>query len=383
MSTEITPYKQKMDSVRGLLERQKAQIALALPKHITADRITRVVLTSIARTPKLLECDKMSLLGAIMESCQLGLEPDGVLGHAYLIPYGNKVQFIPGYRGLVDLARRSGRLTNIYAEVVHAKDLFKVTKGLRRDLIHEESLDDERGELVAVYAVAFLKDTDIPEFVVMRKADVEKIRKRSRAANNGPWITDTEEMWKKTAIRRLCKMLPTSAEFQKAVSLETQADLGKPQDLITLGPEEVQDITPGDGNGNGNEPSGALDRLVDQNRARADGKEVRRRTSWTGAPANTKTAGITGPTLLSIREYLPGQQTLVDQFVAARNLSQPALESLREDEGQQLLGMLQSTEQPAEQAEQRHEIDCPDRGMVPVDRCTGCLSRHGCPAWEG
>ena len=100
------------NNIRALLEKSKGQIAMALPKHLNADRIVRVAMTSVQRTPELLKCDPISLVAAVIQSSQLGLEPDGILGHAYLIPFNNtkkgrmEVQFIPGYKGLIDLAIR-------------------------------------------------------------------------------------------------------------------------------------------------------------------------------------------------------------------------------------------------------------------------------------
>lgn len=209
----------------------KNQIALALPKHMTADRLARIALTEIRKTPKLAQCDQASFLGAVMQCAQLGLEPGGALGHAYLIPFGNQVQFIVGYRGMIDLARRSGQIVSIEAREVYEADKFKVRFGLDPDLQHEPAWEQaDRGKLRAVYAVAKLKDGGV-QFEVMSKAEIDKIRAQSKAgaSSSSPWTTHYNEMAKKTVIRRLFKYLPVSIELSQAVVLDEQAEAGVKQ----------------------------------------------------------------------------------------------------------------------------------------------------------
>jgi recombination protein RecT len=194
----------------------KPEMARALPKHMDADRMARIALTVLRQTPALARCTSDSFLGALMTCSQLGLEP-GPMGQAYLVPYGDTVTFIPGYKGLIDLAWRSGRVLDISAETVYANDHFYFRKGLDPKLEHDWSLTDERGAAVGWYAAAKLKDGG-SAFVVMSRSDVEKIRERSRAKNNGPWKTDYEAMAKKTCIRQLAKFLPLSVEFAQAVA---------------------------------------------------------------------------------------------------------------------------------------------------------------------
>jgi recombination protein RecT len=199
-----------------LIERMKPEMARALPKHMDADRMARIALTVLRQTPALARCTSDSFLGALMTCSQLGLEP-GPMGQAYLVPYGDTVTFIPGYKGLIDLAWRSGRVLDISAETVYANDHFYFRKGLDPKLEHDWSLTDERGAAVGWSAAAKLKDGG-SAFVVMSRSDVEKIRERSRAKNNGPWKTDYEAMAKKTCIRQLAKFLPLSVEFAQAVA---------------------------------------------------------------------------------------------------------------------------------------------------------------------
>ena len=226
--TNLPAIKSPANNIRALLEKSKGQIAMALPKHLNADRIIRVAMTSIQRTPKLLDCDPKSLIGAIIQSAQLGLEPDGVLGHAYLIPYGNQVQFIPGYKGLIDLARRSGQVVSIGSHVVYSNEKFSLKFGFDETLEHEPLPPSKRGERKGVYAVARLKDGSV-HFEWLWSEEVEAVKSQSlkkMKRPSGPWIDNEDEMWRKTSIRRLAKYLPLSVEFAKAAAVDELADAG-------------------------------------------------------------------------------------------------------------------------------------------------------------
>lgn len=222
--------------LRSLLEKAMPQIKLALPRHLSAERMLRVCLTAAQRTPDLLKCDQLSFVGAVVQASQLGLEPDGILGHAYLVPFNNRqtgrkeVQLIAGYKGLIDLARRSGHVASISAHVVYEKDRFTFSYGIEDKLEHVPHMGKDRGQPLCVYAVARLKDGGYA-FDVMSLEDVEKVRSMSKAGTKGPWVDHWPEMAKKTAIRRLVKYLPLSPELQKAVSLDELADAGVPQSL--------------------------------------------------------------------------------------------------------------------------------------------------------
>lgn len=225
-------------SIAGLLAdpKIKSQMALALPKHMTADRLARIATTEIRKVPALAKCNIESFMGAIMQCAQLGLEPGSALGHAYLLPFGNgkasdglaNCQLIIGYRGMIDLARRSGQIVSIAARAVHEHDHFSYEYGLHEDLQHKPCEDGEPGKLTHVYAVARLKDGGV-QFEVMSKLEVDKVKAQSKAANNGPWVSHYEEMAKKTVIRRLFKYLPVSIEMQQAVVLDERADAGLDQ----------------------------------------------------------------------------------------------------------------------------------------------------------
>lgn len=237
---EIQPYKAKVQNVHQMLERGKKQLALALPRHITPDRMVRIVLTEVQKTPELLNCSQQSLLGAVIQAAQLGLEP-GLAGMAYLVPFKGQVQLIPGYRGLMNLAQRSGMVSVIYSEVVCRQDDFEFELGLDLVLKHRPSDDRDPSNVASIshaYAVAKLKDGG-QQFVVMTKKEVDTIRGRSRASAKGPWVTDYAAMAKKTVIRQLCKFLPMSVELQTAVSLDERDEMGISQDLETLVPIDM------------------------------------------------------------------------------------------------------------------------------------------------
>lgn len=241
-------------NIEGFLERYKGEIARALPRHMTPDRMARVALTACRIVPKLGKCDPVSLFGAIIQASQLGLEVNTPLGHAYLLPFENRkkgtveVQLLVGYRGMIDLARRSGQILSISARAVHAKDKFSYAYGLEERLEHEPEADADRGPLTYVYAVARLKDGGA-QFEVLSKAEVDLIRRRSMAANSGPWVTDYDAMARKTAVRRLFKFLPVSIEIQRAVTLDelTDAGIGQRNDLVITAPDEAAQIEYGPG----------------------------------------------------------------------------------------------------------------------------------------
>lgn len=220
----------------AMLEQYKGEIARALPKHINPDRMARIALTAFRMTPKLAECDPRSVFAAVIQSSQLGLEI-GLMGEAHLVPFGNQCQLIPGYTGLMKLARNSGLVVDIYAEAVRVNDKFALKLGMERSLEHEPltaqggfpASDEERGEVVGFYAVGVLKDGS-RTFVAMSRAEVVKVRDGSKGyqaakkyKKESPWDTDFSAMGLKTAIRRLCKWLPKSPELATALSLDDNA----------------------------------------------------------------------------------------------------------------------------------------------------------------
>lgn len=203
-------------NVVELLNSMQGEIARALPKHLDADRLVRIATTEIRRTPKLADCDAMTLLGAIMMSAQTGLEP-GPLGHCYLVPYKRDCTWILGYKGILELARRSGRIQSIIARAVYSNDEFSFEYGLDEQLHHRPAMEGERGDLVAVYGIAKYLDGG-HTMLVMSRADIDKRRERSAAKTSGPWVTDYEPMALKTVVRAMAPWLPLTIEAAEAIS---------------------------------------------------------------------------------------------------------------------------------------------------------------------
>ena len=216
----------------SLLEKMKPAIAQALPKHVSAERVARIALTAVRSNYKLAQCTPQSFLGSLLQASQLGLEVNTPLGHAYLIPYkdGKSGKLIStlviGYQGMLDLARRSGMVKAIYAYPVFDGDAFDYELGLEPKLKHKPC--ERPGELTHVYAVARLTDGE-PIFTVLSRNDVEGYRQRSRAKDDGPWVTDYTAMALKTSIRRLYRWLPKSAEQAMAISVDEAAERDEPQ----------------------------------------------------------------------------------------------------------------------------------------------------------
>lgn len=231
MSTTNGTAVAKRDNLAAYLESKVQYMNAALPKHLTPERLARVAITAISSNPRLLECTKESLALALIEAGQLGLEPNGVMGQAYLVPYHNgrlkryEAQFQIGYRGLIELARRSGDVTKIEARVVREGDDFLYEYGLQPKLVHRPD-PSGKGEITHVYAIAWLRGSD-PIFEVMTREEVEAIRRRSKAADSGPWVTDYEAMARKTVVKRLAKYLPLSPEAEAAIEADNRRDVGQ------------------------------------------------------------------------------------------------------------------------------------------------------------
>lgn len=217
----------KVDRVADLMQRMKGEFQKVLPKWITAERMARVVLTEFRKVPKLLDCTDVSLLKCVMQAAELGLEPGSALNQAYLIPFRDECTLIIGFRGLLELARRSGQVKDIYSEVVRANDEFEYALGLNPKLEHKPALKD-RGDAIFVYAVAHLKDGG-HQFEVMTVEEVNVIRDKAlskiRNQKDTPWVQHWGAMARKTLLRRLCKYLPAAVlprEVQDVLAVEDE-----------------------------------------------------------------------------------------------------------------------------------------------------------------
>lgn len=271
-------------NVKTFFESQKATLAAVLPKHVSPDRMLKIALGALRTTPKLMECTVESLMGAVVQCSQLGVEPNTPLGHAYLIPFEKKkkvgnqwvtdkieTQIVIGYKGLIDLARRSGQVVSIAAHAVHENDHFDYAYGLDEKLEHKPAMS-ARGRVIAFYAVAKLVGGG-HAFEVMSAEQVNEIRdasqnyKFARDKDKTVWGQHYEEMGRKTVLRRLFKYLPVSIELASAAALDDVSAAGRSQALDTVLDGDY--ITPGDDpddDGVIDEPTG----ITDQRQQQAD-----------------------------------------------------------------------------------------------------------------
>jgi len=259
----ITPYEQQFNSVRKVLFGLRERFTAALADSLSPDKLCSVALTTWRSSDKLFDCDPMSFAGAIMECAQLNLMPDPALGHVYLLPFLNRrknikeVQIILGYKGLVVLAKRSGQVHDVQAQVVYEKDDFDFEYGTNEFLRHKwDATQEDRGKAICVYMFAKLPSSaGSQHFQVLPWSYIERTRERAMKKNrmwierkngqevamasgkNGnyqtdtPWVTDYHEMARKTAVRFGAKLLPLSTEFQRAAALDESAEIGIEQNL--------------------------------------------------------------------------------------------------------------------------------------------------------
>ena len=215
--------KKKPQSIKDWIKVMEPEIKKALPSVMTPERFTRMVLSAISTNPQLSKCTPKSFLGAMMNAAQLGLEPNTPLGQAYILPYMNhgtlEAQFQVGYKGLIDLAYRSGEVEVIQAHIVYENDDFECEYGLDPKLIHRPA-DKDRGEPIKVYAMFKTKSGGFG-FEVMSMEDARiHAQKYSKSYDKGfsPWKTNFEEMAKKTVLKRALKYAPLRSDFVKALT---------------------------------------------------------------------------------------------------------------------------------------------------------------------
>lgn len=210
----------KKDPAASVIDTMKEQWALVLPSCVSKERFARIALTCIRKNEKLAAAlntpqGKASLMSAFMRCAEIGIEPDG--RRAHLIPYGNEVTLIIDYKGLVEIVQRTGAITSIHADKVCDNDVFTFDRGELK--AHTIDYRQPRGNAYAYYCLVRFKD-GTEKCEVMTKEEVESIRKRSKAGNSGPWVTDFDEMAKKTVFRRCSKWLPMPTEAKDAIEAD-------------------------------------------------------------------------------------------------------------------------------------------------------------------
>lgn len=236
--------------VNEQLKKNRNAIMDTLPKGFNYDRMCRTVINACSTDFNLAKCTPASIFLSTVRAFALGLEPNGPLSEGYLITFWNskkgcnEAQFMPSYRGLINLSRRSGELTDIYAKAVYANDVFEVEEGTDRKIIHKPDYTKVRGDAVCYYAVFHTKDGGV-DFEVMSMDEIQKVRRASKSADKGPWVDWFDEMAKKTVLKRLLKRAPMSIELADAIKLENAAATGEHVDeVINIEGLEVTEETP-------------------------------------------------------------------------------------------------------------------------------------------
>ena len=318
--------------------RVKEQIARALPPHMKLDRFIRICLVTIGNRPDLQECTSLSVMSAIVEASQLGLELDPVLGHGYLLAFkkggsDKKVcTFIPGYKGFVHLMRNSGLVSMVNAEVVRAQDEFAIELGTQRRLIHVPKLDAE-GRLLeknwlGAYSTVQFKD-GATDFEYMTEEEINEHRKRSpaeRAGASGPWKTDTAAMWQKTTIRTISRRMPLSPVTQKIVRAATLDEYRENDEYLNREPEAPALEPSGD---NSIDVSSRVEDTVDdaQQAPQAPKKDkVTRKSEREARPDNNGVPKANIPTEDAVEFFSPGQVRSIEKLAfEEKNMTKPEL----------------------------------------------------------
>jgi recombination protein RecT len=211
----------------SLLAGRSKQIGRLAGEVLSAEKLMAVAMLNMERVPKLLQCTTTSVMRCILQSAELGLEPGGALGLAYMIPYGTEATLIVGYKGLMQVAYRSGIVAAIHAFCVFDGDRFEYEEGLHTIIKHRPQADRAaRTPLMMTHAVAVihLKGSNVPLYAVLTREEIDQVRNRSRAKADGPWVTDYLEMAKKTALRRALKYAPMTTQLSTAMALDSYAE---------------------------------------------------------------------------------------------------------------------------------------------------------------
>lgn len=233
------PAQNSIADLGKVLASKFGQIKSVVASSVTPEKMARIALNELRLNSYLATIAMRSpdsFINAVVQASHLGLEIGGALGQCYLVPYKNEVKAIVGYRGLLTLARRSGFITSIKAEMVYENDQFDLELGIETKVSHKPKLDGERGKPKLVYMVAHFTDGGY-HFEWMSIAEVNKIRDRSPSANKGssPWTTDYEQMALKTVIRRGWKYLPMSIEMVRSEQIEAATDAGQKVNFVIEG----------------------------------------------------------------------------------------------------------------------------------------------------
>ena len=307
MANNNTAIQLARKEIVGLLEKQKAQITMALPKHLTADRICRIAITEMGRNPKLFECEKTSVLASIVMAAQLGLEP-GINGQCYLVPYKGVCQLIPGWQGFVDLISRAGR-ASVWTGAVRDGDQFSYALGSNPLLEHVPG-DDDEGNFTHVYAVGWVKGAQWPVIEVWSRAKVLKHLKAYNKVGNMHYALQNEnnlEMYgRKVALLQVMKYMPKSVELSQAQTLEYRGSEGLQK--LTFSTEGVTEAEYVDASGESMEAQGSDAELRERIHASLNEKNP----TWNTAQRNAYIGNYKG-SLQELLDKLTAQESGTSQ----------------------------------------------------------------------
>lgn len=221
------------------LGRYRGQIKDILSKDFDQARFAKLIIAQINKTPALLSCTPISVLNSVLHAASMGLEIRA--NSAYLLPYGNQCQLIIDYRGKLDLAIKSGRVSDIEARLVYEQDSLEIEFGLSPIFRHVPNYEaEDRGQVRLGYAIAWLKGLDRPHIEPMTFAEIEHVRNKSRSKNNGPWVTDWPQMARKTLIHRIYNYLPQTREMAQSQEIDDAQAMDLPMPPMVV-PESRED----------------------------------------------------------------------------------------------------------------------------------------------
>jgi len=239
MTTALST-RDKVTQLNDYLEGKKSSLIKIAPQGTDVDRIIRVAMFEAVKNERLVQCSPASVYMALAKACELDLVAGGVLHRASLVPMWDKkskgynAELWIEYTGLMDLVKRSGEVAHFKAEVVYENDDFEHSFDLEKgEVLRHKKCHENPGNLLLAYAVCFFKDGQ-RQVEVMRKDQINKIRKSSRSPESGPWAQHTEEMWRKTVIRRICKYLPLTPKTTAVLEHDIQSDFGNVIDIETI-----------------------------------------------------------------------------------------------------------------------------------------------------
>jgi len=240
MSKALEVRKEKLGKLRDLLTRPntKKRLEEVLPAHMDVNRLVRTSIYVASTNPDLLNCTEVSFMNACMKAAQLGLEPTGEYGGGHFVRFGDQCTFVPDYRGIIDVARRSGKIRNIKSYVIHENDSYSIDYLSNPPIQHAPCLTGERGRPIAYYAIAWLTDTEVPSFEIMRFDEVNEHRKKLRSGNSDAWRSHFDRMALKTVLLRLCNLLPRSVEMMLVRETSHQADREVVEPTLSMLPDD-------------------------------------------------------------------------------------------------------------------------------------------------